>query len=122
MLVFKAKLKSQHEQCPRLNRAIWSADFVRGCLTNGKDCQNIRNSNLDQARWVIKINTMAKRAKVEGVWSAVVRFFDNCQNIQPGKTPYLSYPKRTLLLASQVVKAQGSRSDFEHSPTHLNFV
>jgi hypothetical protein len=58
MLVFKAKLKGQHKQRPRLNRATWTAVLVACCLEHGLDCQNIRSYNLDQVCWVVQLNTI----------------------------------------------------------------
>jgi putative transposase len=94
MLVLEAKLKGTKEQYRKLNEAIRTAGFVGNiCLRYWMDNKDIGKSELS-AYWAVlanqfelvkNLNYMAGQARAETAWSAISRFYDNCNKHKPGK-------------------------------------
>ncbi|AFZ27552.1 transposase [Cylindrospermum stagnale PCC 7417] len=104
MLVFEAKLEGTNEQYQSLNEAIRTARFVRNAsLRYWMDNKGIGRYDLSKFcavlaanhkfPWVSKLNSMARQASAERAWSAIARFFDNCQKNKRGKKGYPQFKK-----------------------------
>lgn len=97
MLVVKAKVEGTKEQYKKLYEAIRTARFVRKiCLRYWMDHKNIAKYELSAYCAVLvskfelikNLNSMAGQARAERAWSAISRFYDNCNKHKPGKEGY----------------------------------
>jgi putative transposase len=102
MLVFEAKLKGTNEQYSRLDEAIRTARFVRNsCLRYWMYNRDIGRYDLSaycavlakEFSWANQLNSQARQASAERAWSAIARFFDNCQKNRAGKKGYPKFKK-----------------------------
>jgi len=103
MLVLEAKLKGTKEQYHKLNEAIRTARFVGNiCLRYWMDNKDIRKSDLS-AYWAVlanqfelvkNLNYIAGQARAERAWSAISRFYDNCNKHKPEKEGYPRFTKQ----------------------------
>ncbi len=102
MLVFEAKLEGEEQQYRLLDEAIRTARFIRNsCLRYWMDNVGIGRYELSaycavlakEFPWAEKLNSMARQASAERAWSAIARFFDNCQKNKLGKKGYPKFKK-----------------------------
>ncbi|NJO98873.1 MAG: transposase, partial [Pleurocapsa sp. CRU_1_2] len=102
MLVFEAKLEGLKEQYGKLDEAIRTARFVRNsCLRYWMDNRDIGRYDLSaycavlgkEFSFASQLNSQARQASAERAWSAIARFFDNCQKNKPGKKGYPRFKK-----------------------------
>lgn len=102
MLVFEAKLEGLNEQYGKLDEAIRTARFVRNsCLRYWMDNKDIGRYELSaycavlaqEFEFAKKLNSMARQASAERAWSAIARFYDNCNKNKPGKKGYPRFKK-----------------------------
>lgn len=102
MLVFEAKLQGTDEQYAILNEMIRTARFVRNsCLKYWMDNIGVNRYDLnkyckvlrEQFEWCKKLSAQACQASAERAWSAIARFFENCQKKVPGKKGFPKFKK-----------------------------
>jgi len=102
MLVFEAKLRGTDEQYAILDEMIRTARFVRNsCLRYWMDHQGVNRYDLNkycrvlrkEFEWCKKLSAQACQASAERAWSAIARFFDNCQKKVPGKKGFPKFRK-----------------------------
>lgn len=102
MLVFEAKLEGHKQQYEKLDEAIRTARFVRNsCIKYWIESEKIGKYELSaycailakQFSWANKLNSQARQASAERAWSAISRFYDNCQKGKPGKKGFPRFKK-----------------------------
>ena len=102
MLVLEAKLEGTKEEYEKLNEAIRTACFVRNsCLRSWMDKKNIGKYELSaycavlasQFKLANNLNPRAGQARAERAWSAISRFYDNCNKYKPRKEGYPRFKK-----------------------------
>ncbi|MEQ8755958.1 MAG: transposase [Coleofasciculus sp. G1-WW12-02] len=102
MLVFEAKLRGTSEQYAILDEMIRTARFVRNsCLRYWMDNIGVNRYDLnkycrvlrEQFEWCKKLSAQACQASAERAWSAIARFFDNCNKQVPGKKGFPKFKK-----------------------------
>jgi putative transposase len=102
MLVFEAKLRGTDEQYAILDEMIRTARFVRNsCLRYWIDNKGVNRYDLnkyckvlrEQFDWCSHLSAQACQASAERAWSAIARFFDNCNKQVPGKKGFPKFKK-----------------------------
>lgn len=103
MLVLEAKTEGTKEQYEKLNEAIGTARFVRNiCLIYWLDNKDIGKYELS-AYWAVlasqfefakNLDSMAGKARDEKAWSAISRFYDNCNKHKLRKKGYPRFKKK----------------------------
>jgi len=103
MLVLEAKLKGKTEQYNLIDEALRTALFVRNsCIRYWMDGEKLNKYDLSaycvvlakSFEWAKKLNSQARQASSERVWSAISRFFDNCKKKVSGKKGFPKFKKR----------------------------
>ncbi|MBD2578531.1 RNA-guided endonuclease TnpB family protein [Oscillatoria sp. FACHB-1406] len=103
MLILKAQLKGKTEQYDLIDEAIRTALFVRNkALRLWMDVKGSDKYDLNKYCAVLakefefakKLNSQARQASAERAWSAISRFFENCQKKVPGKKGFPRFKKR----------------------------
>lgn len=103
MLVLEAKLKGKTEQYNLIDEVIRTALFVRNkALRYWMDNRGANKYDLSAQCAVLakefefakKLNSQARQASAERVWSAINRFFENCKKKVSGKKGYPKFKKR----------------------------
>ncbi|MBD2578970.1 transposase, partial [Oscillatoria sp. FACHB-1406] len=103
MLILEAKLKGKTEQYNLIDEAIRTALFVRNkALRLWMDVKGSDKYDLNKYCAVLakefeftkKLNSQARQASAERAWSAISRFFENCQKKVPGKKGFPRFKKR----------------------------
>jgi len=102
MLVFEAKLRGTDAQYAILDEMIRTARFVRNsCLRYWMDNKGVNRYDLnkyckvlrEQFEWCKKLSAQACQASAERAWSAIAKFFDNCQKKISGKKGFPKFKK-----------------------------
>lgn len=104
MIVFEFKVKGKKTQYQAIDEAIRTGQFVRNkCLRYWMDNEDINRKFLYQYNtqlrkefpFVKELNSTACQASVERCWSAIARFYDNCQKQVVGKKGYPKFKKNS---------------------------
>ncbi len=104
MIVLEFKLKGKPAQYRAIDEAIQTAQFVRNkCLRYWMDHCGVSRADLyrynTQLRaeipFVEALNSHACQASVERCWSAIARFYNNCQKQVAGKKGYPRFKKHS---------------------------
>ncbi|MGQ4646413.1 RNA-guided endonuclease TnpB family protein [Lyngbya aestuarii] len=102
MWVFEAKLQGTNGQYERLNQAIRTARFVgNSCLRYWMDNKGIGKYELSaycavlakEFPFAFQLNSQARQASAQRAWSAITRFYNNCQKGKPGKKGFPRFKK-----------------------------
>jgi len=127
MLVLEAKLEGTKEQYEKLNEAIRTARFVRNiCLRYWMDNKDIGKYELSaycavlasQFELAKNLNSMAGQARAERAWSAISRFYDNCNKHKPRKE---GYPRFTKQQTHGSVEYETSRWKLSEERRYITF-
>jgi len=110
MLVFETKLYGTKEQFGILDEVLRTALFIRNkCLRLWEDRQAKSRNDLyrycktlaDLFPWAKKLNSQARQAMAERTWSAISRFYDNCNSGKAGKKGYPKYKSYQTRLSAE---------------------
>lgn len=102
MFVLEFKVKAKQRQYQAIEEAIRTVQFVRNkCLRYWMDCRGVSKYDLnkhakvlaDEFSWAKNLNSTARQASAERAWSAISRFYDNCNKKVPGKKGYPRFQK-----------------------------
>ncbi len=102
MLVFEFKSYGKQNQHKAVDEAIRTAHFIRNsCLRYWMDNKKVSRHDLNKYCAVLaatfpfasELNSMARQSSAERAWSAISRFYDNCQKKIPGKKGYPQFQK-----------------------------
>ncbi len=97
MLIFEYKLDGSQAQYAALDEAIRIVQFIRNkCLRWWMDERGISKNDLQcycavlakEYPFATRLNSQARQAGAARAWFAISRFYDHCQNHQPGKKGY----------------------------------
>ncbi len=126
MFVIEYKLKGKDWQYKAIDEAIRTAQFVRNkALRLWMDGEKINKYDLNkycavlaqEFPFVKELNSMARQASAERAWSAIARFFDNCQKQIKGKK---GYPRFKRNARSVEYKTGGWKLD-QNTKKHITF-
>jgi putative transposase len=126
MFVLEYKLKGKDWQYKQIDEAIRTSQFVRNkALRYWMDGENINKYDLNKYSAVIakefsfvkELNSTARQASAERAWSAIARFYDNCQKQITGKK---GYPKFKRNARSVEYKNSGWKLD-PKTKKHITF-
>jgi putative transposase len=102
MLVLEFKAYGKHSQFSAINKAIRTVQFIRNkALCFWMDGLGKTQYDLNKYCAVLakefpfadELNSMARQASAERVWSAIARFYDNCKKHVSGKKGYPQFQK-----------------------------
>lgn len=105
MLVLEYKVKGKATQYQAIEEAIRTVQFVKNkCIRywmdapkeakiNGFALNKYSTELRNEFSFVKHLNSMAVQASAERGWSAISRFYDNCQSKKPGKKGYPRFQK-----------------------------
>lgn len=102
MLVLEFKVRAKKEQYKAIDEAIRTAQFIQNkCLRYWIDNKAVRGYDLNKYCRVLAreysvandLNSQARQSSAERAWSAIARFYDNCQKQVPGKKGYPKFKK-----------------------------
>jgi putative transposase len=125
MLTYEYKLHGSKAQYAAIDEAIRVVQFIRNkCLRLWMDEQGISKNDLQSYCAVLareypfaaRLNSQARQASSDRAWSAIERFYDNCQAKKPGKK---GYPKFQHDNRSAEYKTTGWK--LEPDGRHLTF-
>ncbi|NER05796.1 MAG: transposase [Okeania sp. SIO3C4] len=94
MIIYEFKVKAKPEQYQAINEAIKTSQFIQNkCLRYWMDNQNVSKYDLNkyckvlaqEFKFANELNSMARQSASERAWSAISRFYDNCQKKVKGK-------------------------------------
>jgi putative transposase len=97
MLTYEYKLHGSKAQYAAIDEAIRVVQFIRNkCLRLWMDEQGISKNDLQcycavlarEYPFAARLNSQARQASSDRAWSAIERFYDNCQAKKPGKKGY----------------------------------
>ena len=124
MIVSEFKVKGNPSQYQAIDEAIRTAQFVQNCcLRYWMDNQGVGRAQLyryntylrSEFPFVKDLNSHACQASVERCWSAIARFYDNCQKGKPGQKGYPKFKKHSR---SVEYKTSGWKM---RDPKHIQF-
>jgi putative transposase len=102
MIVLEFKAKGKTTQYSAIDEAIRTAQFVRNkCIRFWMDNRGVSQKELyryntklrAEFSFVNALNSHACQVAVEWAYSAIARFYDNCQKKVPGKKGYPRFKK-----------------------------
>jgi len=102
MFVLEFKLKGNQTQYQAIDEAIRTTQFVRNksvrfWMDNDgvgqKDLYRYNTQLRSEYSFIKDLNSHACQTAVERAWSAIVRFYENCRNHQPGKKGFPRFKK-----------------------------
>ena len=97
MLIYEYKLDGTPAQYAAIDEAIRVVQFIRNkCVrlwmdTRGTGKNDLQCSCAELAReypFVRRLNSQARQASADRAWSAISRFYENCNQNKPGKKGY----------------------------------
>ncbi|MGL5060746.1 MAG: RNA-guided endonuclease InsQ/TnpB family protein [Microcoleus sp.] len=102
MLVFEFKAKAKDVQYRAIDDAIRTSQFIQNkCLRYWMDNRGVNKYDLNKYSAVIakefpfanSLNSMARQSAAEKTWSAISRFFENCNKKVKGKKGFPQFKK-----------------------------
>jgi putative transposase len=102
MFVLEYKVKASKSQFSAIDEAIRTVQFVRNkCIRYWMDHKGINKYDLsklckqlaEEFDFAGRLNSQARQASSERAWSAIHRFYTNCQNGVKGKKGYPTFQK-----------------------------
>jgi len=102
MIVYEFKVKGKDKQYRAIDEAIRTSQFIQNkCLRYWMDNQGASRYDLNKYCAVLaaefpfadELNSMARQAAAERSWSAIARFYDNCQKKIKGKKGFPKFKK-----------------------------
>ncbi len=111
MLTYEYKLHGSKAQYAAIEEAIRVVQFIRNkCLRLWMDEQGISKNDLQcycavlarEYPFAARLNSQARQASSDRAWSAIERFYDNCQAKKPGKKGYPKFVRRSKLRVYRV--------------------
>lgn len=104
MIIYEAKLEGTQDQYTKLDEAIRTGRFVRNSIIKAwidgqvksrneayRYCKTLADN--PEFPWAKKLNSMARQAHSERAWSAIERFYFNCNNKKSGKKGFPKFKK-----------------------------
>jgi putative transposase len=97
MLIYEYKVWAKPEQCAAMDEAIRTVQFNRNtCVRLWMDTRGTSRNDLQCLCAVLaqtypfaaRLNSQARQASADRAWSAIARFYENCQKKKPGKKGY----------------------------------
>jgi putative transposase len=97
MRIYEYKLRARPEQYAAIDEAIRTVQFIRNsCLRRWMDTRGTTRNGLQCLCAVLaatypfaaRLNSQARQASADRAWSAISRFYANCQKKKPGKKGY----------------------------------
>jgi putative transposase len=104
MIVYEFKIKAKQHQYKAIDDAIRTGQFIQNkCLRYWMDNKGVDKYALNKQCAILakeydfanKLNSMARQSSAERSWSAISRFYDNCQKKAKGKKGYPKFKKRS---------------------------
>ncbi len=126
MIVLEFKVKAKNEQYKAIDEAIKTTQFIRNkYLKFWMDNKGVGRYDLNKHCKVLaqefnfanELNLMARQSAAERAWSAISRFFDNCNQKIPGKKGYPRFKKN---VRSVEYKTSGWKLD-RNTCKHITF-
>src|SRR5215469_15906260 len=107
MRIYEYKLRASPTQYAAIDEAIRTVQFIRNsCLRRWMDTRGTSRNNLQclcavlaaTYPFVARLNSQARQASADRAWSAIRRFYENCQNKKPGKKgdPQFQHDNRSV--------------------------
>lgn len=102
MIVLEFKAYGKVSQFHAINEALRTVKFIRNkALRYWMDEKNVSKYDLNKYCAVLakkfpfvnELNSMARQASAERVWSAISKFYDNCKKQIPGKKGFPKFQK-----------------------------
>jgi transposase len=105
MIVLEMKAVVKPDQAQAIDEAIRTVQFVRNkalrLSMDGKQEDKVDKYTLNkycavlakEYKFTDELNSTARQAAAERAWSAISRFYDNCQNNVKGKKGYPKFQK-----------------------------
>jgi putative transposase len=102
MIVYEFKVKGKEAQYRAIDEAIRTSQFIQNkCLRYWMENKGLRQYDLNkycavlaaQFPWASELNSMARQSAAERTWSAIARFFDNCNKKIQGKKGFPKFKK-----------------------------
>ena len=102
MLVFEFKAYGKKQQFDAVDEAIKTVQFIRNkALRFWMENQKVNKYDLNKYSAVLakefpfcdELNSMARQSSAERAWSAIARFYDNCNKKTPGKKGFPQFQK-----------------------------
>jgi putative transposase len=105
MIILEMKAVVKPSQCSAIDEAIRTVQFIRNkalrLWMDAKREDKIDKYSLNkycavlaqQFKFVDTLNSTARQASAERAWSAIARFYDNCQKKIKGKKGYPKFQK-----------------------------
>ena len=104
MIIYEFKVKAKPEQYQAINEAIRTSQFIQNkCLRYWMDNKGVSKYDLNKYCKVLaqdfefanELNSMARQSAAERAWSAISRFYGNCQKKVKGKKGYPKFKKHS---------------------------
>jgi putative transposase len=102
MIIYEFKVKGKNAQYRAIDEAIRTSEFIQNkCLRFWMDNEKVGKYDLNKYCAVLaadfpfadELNSMARQAAAERAWSAIARFYDNCQRKVKGRKGYPKFKK-----------------------------
>ena len=97
MHIYEYKLRASPAQFAAIDEAIRTVQFVRNkCVRLWRDTHGTSRTDLQclcavlaqSYSFAARLNSQARQASADRAWSAISRFYENCQSKKPGKKGY----------------------------------
>ncbi len=102
MIIYEFKVKAKPDQYQTINEAIRTSQFIQNkCLRYWIDNKKVSKYDLNkhckvlaqEFKFARELNSMARQSAAERAWSAISRFYDNCNKKVKGKKGYPKFKK-----------------------------
>jgi putative transposase len=102
MLLLEFKVKAKPHQYQAINEAIPIAQFIQNkCLRYWMNNKGVNKYDINKQCTILakdfdlasKLNSMARQSSAERAWSAITRFYNNCQKKVKGKKGFPKFKK-----------------------------
>lgn len=124
MIIYEFKVKTKPQQCQAIDEAIRTSQFIQNkCLGYWMEHQKVSKYDLNKYCQVLakkfsfasELNSMARQSAAERAWSAISRFYDNCQEKVKGKKGFPKFPfRRNATQRSSCANKKHTRSSVEY--------
>ncbi|MFN6465663.1 MAG: RNA-guided endonuclease InsQ/TnpB family protein [Nostoc sp. DedVER02] len=102
MIIYEFKVKGKDKQYRAIDDAIRTSQFIQNkCLRQWMDVKGLNKYDLNKYCAVLaaefpfadELNSMARQSAAERAWSAIARFYDNCNKKVKGKKGFPKFKK-----------------------------
>jgi putative transposase len=102
MIIYEFKCRAKTTQYSAIDEAIRTSQFIQNkCLRFWMDNEKVSKYDLNKYCAVLakefsfadELNSMARQSSAERAWSAISRFYDNCQKNKLGKKGFPRFKK-----------------------------